>query len=69
MHLGIGLLNECNPEFMWALACTENWKSSQMVNWNSLIDDYIDPLEVLENSNNVKANLSIFVENWWVDTV
>lgn len=38
------------------------------VNWHTLINYHIDPLEVLEESNHIKTYGTILMENWRVNS-
>lgn len=56
VKLGVSLLNEGNPELMWVLAVAEHWLLSLQVDWNSLVYNNVNPLEVLEESENIETN-------------
>ena len=68
MHLGVSFLDNWNPDLMKVSASTEDWFVGSFANWKSLINNDVNPGEVLEESNDVKTNLSEFLENWWVNT-
>lgn len=73
MKLGISFFNECYPKLVRVFAVTENWLvlvfAFFSMNGNTLVNDDIDPLKVLEKSYNVQTDCTIFMENWWVDTL
>lgn len=69
MHLGVSFLNHWYPDLMRINASSEYSLTASFANRSSIIDDDVDPLEVLEDSNDVQANRSESVEDWWINTV
>jgi hypothetical protein len=69
VHLCIGLLDQRYPDFIYRFASSENWLSSLNINWNSFIYEDVYPLEVYEDTNNIKPNRSELMENRWVNTL
>ena len=53
---------------MRLFARAKNCLSCCLIYGDSLVDDDVDPLEVLENSNHIKASAPVSVENGRVHT-
>ena len=66
MQLSISFFNQRNPKLMYVNASSKYWFSCAFINWNSLVNDYVYPLEVFEESQNIETNLTIFMENRWI---
>lgn len=69
VHLSVCLLNKCNPHFMRVSAGAEKWLPCFDIDWDSFIDDDINPLEVLENSNHKQPFRPEAMEDWRIDTI
>jgi hypothetical protein len=69
VQFSICFLDKRNPHFVSIFGLTEHLGSFHLVDWNSVINDDIDPVEVLEHSENVESSCSELVENGWIDTI
>ena len=70
MKFRVSLFDEGDPQLVWILAMTK-YRLAFLgtflgVHGHALINDHVDPLEVLEEPDNVEANGTVLVENWGV---
>jgi hypothetical protein len=75
MHLGISLLDHWNPNLVKISATSEDWLLDFLAlwntfcDWNSIINNHINPLKVFKDSNDIKADSSVSMEDWRIYTV
>lgn len=76
VHLGIGLFNERYPQLMFGptsskhrLVIFSSFRIYLGINRNPLVNNNINPSEVLENPNHVQTNLSKLMEDWRINTL
>jgi len=53
VYFGVGFFYQGNPQLVKISAPAENWNSRFLVDWDSLIHDDVNPLEILEESQNI----------------
>tara|TARA_B110000285_G_C14707128_1_gene416069 strand:+ start:40 stop:318 length:279 start_codon:yes stop_codon:yes gene_type:complete len=68
MNLRICFFYDRDPNLIQVLAATKHRESFD-VYWNSVINYYVNPLKVLENSNNVEPYTSELMEDWRINTL
>lgn len=56
MQFSISFLNQSNPHFMRICAATKDWFPRRDVNWDSFVDDYVYPIEILVNSQDEESS-------------
>lgn len=69
MNFGISFLNDWDPDLPKVSASTEYWQFSSLADWESLINNNVNPSKILKDSNDIKTNLPEFLENWWINTL
>lgn len=70
VHLGIGLFNERYPQLMFGSTSSKyRLVIFLSINRNPLVNNNINPSEVLEDPNHVQTNLSKLMEDWRIHTL
>lgn len=72
VELSISFFNQGDPELVWVLAVTEDRLIEVLplfcMNWDALIHNTVDPLEVLEEPDNIETDCTVIMEYWWINT-
>lgn len=69
VHLGVGFFDEGYPHFMNIFAVAEDGLFVLDFDWNSFINDDVNPVEVLVDSEDIDASRSVTVEDRRIESI